>query len=528
MKLSFFWKGFIFTLAAILLVGGFIFVNRIVVGDSFNQEEAQHALYGLWLWRDIQTLNWDGFWYDTQRQLFWPFLHSWFLSFFFLIFGVGYGTARLMSLVIFVFSIILIYLLSSKMSKRAGPKIGMLSVVLALTSPLMLRFATENMLEGLGALLFLTAAYVYMVCEERKLILYYILLALLIGLSIYTNYLYAYLLLPAFLVATFSKLGSILVEVIRLSRKGEKAAMPFIWWAYKKMIAALVLFALAAVWFSFSFSRKIQLLMSAIFKYSGGVEVQGIWQILTYYPRVIIEDITFSPWLGIFLLVSLFLPLAASRFQGLNKLYIYVWTVVLLLTLTISAKTPQMIYIILPFIFIIFSAALFHVLELLQRKNLKLGILLILFIALPMVPSLPRAYGLLFAPRPTENLIQVMDYFQASLPRSAHIAAPLYLKHLNPEVIQFHFRDWKGSVLTDEQAPESELFEKGEFFLITVELDEDGFYKDEIINDSLYRWNSWLRKKTMSGDIRLHAAKRFNDIGVTALIYQKMRISSGR
>ncbi|MEE8637978.1 MAG: hypothetical protein V3T21_02930, partial [Candidatus Margulisiibacteriota bacterium] len=85
MNLSPFWKGFVFVLAAILLVGGVVFVSRVVAGDTFNQEEAQHALYGLWITRDIQALNWNAFWYDTQRQLVWPFLHSWFLGFFFLI-----------------------------------------------------------------------------------------------------------------------------------------------------------------------------------------------------------------------------------------------------------------------------------------------------------------------------------------------------------------------------------------------------------------------------------------------------------
>jgi len=520
-RLSLFWKGLVFVLAAILLVGGVIFVNQILAGDTFGQEEAQHALYGMWLWKDLKALDWGAFWHDTQRQMIWPFLHSWFLAIFFFIFGVGYVPARLMSLMIFLFSIILVYLLSAKLSKSMGHKIGMLSVVLALTSPLMLRFASENMLEGLGVLLFLLAAYLYTICEERKLTLYYILLAILLGLSIFTNYLYAYLILPAFLVATLSKLGSISVEAIRISRKGEKAAIPFIWWAYKKTIAALVLLTLAAVWFSFSFSRKIQLLIRAIFKYSGGAEL-GWWQSLIYYPKVIIEECTFSPWLGIFLLVSLFLPLVASRYRGLNKLYIYVWTVLLLLALTIPAKVSQMIYIIVPFIFIIFSAVLFYVLENLQGRRRWLGAILLLFLVLPILPSLPRAYALLFPARPAENMVQVLDYFQAGIPRDARLAIPLYLRHINPEVVQFHFRDREAPVFTNPEISESELLKRGDYYLVTVELAPEGFYKGEMLDDSLHRWNDWLQEKVMAGEIRLYSSRKFESSGVTAKIYEKI------
>lgn len=519
-KLSLFSKGLILLLVAILLVGGMIFVNRILAGDAFNKEEASHALYALWLVKDLKALDLNAFWYDTQRQMIWPFLHSWLLAIFFFVFGVGYTSARLMSLLFFSLSMVLIYLLSAKMLKRDGPRVGLLAVALAATSPLMLRFAAQNMLEGLGAFLFLAAAYAYLVAEERKLTLYYIPLAFLIGLSIYTNYLYAYLLLPAFMVATLSKLGPILVEAIRLSRKGEKAAIPFIWWAFKKLIVLLVLLLFAAAWFSFSFSRKILLLIGSIFKYSGGVEVKGLWQGLLYYPKVIISECSFSPWLGIFLLISLFLPFVASRYRGLHKLFIYVWTILLLLILTIPAKAPQMIYIILPFIFIIFSASLFYVLDFLQSKNRRLAVILLLFLLIPVLPSIPRAYGILFPARPAENMIQVLDYFKTSVPKDASMAMLLNLQHLNPEGIRFHFRDRKAPLLADPYMTERELFDEAEYFP-TLELDRETFYRKEVLDDSLFRWNTWLRGKWMNGEVELYSSKRFESIGVAAKIYRK-------
>jgi hypothetical protein len=376
------------------------------------------------------------------------------------------------------------------------------------------------MLETMGALLFLAAAYVYMVCEERKLTLFYVLLAVLIGLSIYTNYLYAYLLLPAFMVVTLVKLGPILVEAVKLSRKGEGAAISFIWWAYKKLIALLVLLGLAAAWFSFSFSRKILLLLGSIFKYSGGMESKGIWQSLIYYPRIIIEEISFSPWLGVFILLSLVLPFVAERFRWLNKLFVYVWTVLILLTLSVPTKAPQMIYIIAPFILIIFSATLFYFAESRWAKDKRVLVFFLLFLFLPAIPSLPRAYGILFPDRPAGNMIQVMDYFNASVPADASLAAPLNLQHLNPEGLEFYFRDRRGMVLSDPQLGEEELFLQGEYFL-TIELDEDSFYQHEILDDSLFRWKGWLRQKAMAGEVQPYSSKRFESIGLTAKIYRK-------
>ncbi len=513
MNLSPFAKGLIFILAVVLLVGGIIFINRILPGDAFSKEEAQHALYGFWLWRDVRALDWNSFWYDTGRQLIWPFLHSWILTVFFLIFGVGYVSARSLSLLFFVLSVLLVYVFSSRLSEKSGWKIGIVSCLLMLTSPLMIKFSSLNMLEGLGALLFLSAAYAYTISEERKITIEYILLAILIGLSIYTNYLYTYLLLPAFMVATLSRLGPIFLKAISLKRRGEEAAVNFIWWGYRKLIVTLILLALAALWFSFHFSRKVQLLMTAVFRYAGGVEIYSLWQNILYYPRVIVENLSFSPWLGAFLLISLFLPFIALRYRGLNKLFIYVWTVIILLALTIPAKAPRMIYIIIPFIFMIFSAVLIYIFDYFQEKKQKLGILLLVLLLLPIFLSAPRAAGLLFPAHAAENMVQVLDYFKTSIPRDARISINFNLQRLNPEVVQFHFRDWGGEVLT-------EAAEGGRYFM-TVDLDGTSPYQKEILDDSLYRWNRWLREKEMRSELRLYSSKRFEEIGITARIYKK-------
>ena len=297
------------------------------MADAFSKEEAQHALYSLWLYKDIRALDWSGFWYDTNRQVFWPFFHSWAGALFFLCFGVSYVSARCLSFLLFFATLLLMYAAGTRFSGKLGWKIGALAVLLALTSPIMLHFAVENTLEGLGAFIFMATFYVYSVYEERRLTYEYALLALLMGLSIFTNYLYAFLMLPAFIVMTLGKLGPIVYEVIALRRRGESHAFPFVWWAYRKIIVLLVLAVCVAGWFfTAGFSRKLLLLSQAIFRYSGGGEpVSGFWHSLLYYPQAIINNFTFSPWLGrldLFVALPPFSRFAVSPHRQTLHLYL--------------------------------------------------------------------------------------------------------------------------------------------------------------------------------------------------------------
>jgi hypothetical protein len=233
---------------------------------------------------------------------------------------------------------------------------------------------------------------------------------------------------------------------------------------------------------------------------------------------VIIQQCTFSPWLGIFLLVSLFLPFIASHYMGLNKFFIFVWTALVLLIFTVPAKAPQMIYIVVPFIFVIFSAVLFYVLEMAEKKNPKALMIILLVLLLPAALSLPSAYGIFFPERQTENMRHVLNYFKTAIPKEASLVIPVNLVHLNPEVVEFHFKDQKGSVITDLQETTLEPSPVGKYFL-TVELDEGSKYQEEVLDDSLYRWNAWLTEKQMNGEIKLYSTRRFGTIGVTAKVY---------
>ncbi len=69
-----------------------------------------------------------------------------------------------------------------------------------------------------------------------------------------------------------------------------------------------------------------------------------------------------------------------------------------------------------------------------------------------------------------------------------------------------------------------ELFGEAEYFL-TLELDQETYYSNEVLDDSLSRWNAWLWEKEMNGGVELYSSQRFESIGVAAKIYRK---TSGR
>jgi hypothetical protein len=215
--------------------------------------------------------------------------------------------------------------------------------------------------------------------------------------------------------------------------------------------------------------------------------------------------------------LSLFLPFLGLKFHHIGKLYTFIWTVIILATLVLPAKAPQVIYIIVPFMFIVFSASVFYVLE---EHFKKWGPVLLLAVFLPTIVSLPSLAAQFLPVRTGENIFSVLDYFQRGLKPSCPLAASVNLQRLNPEVISFHFWAWNAPVMSDPALGEDGMFRAGQYFL-TVELDEQSPYRPELLDDSSFLWNSFLAEKLRQGQLRELSVRRFGRIGLTAKIYEK-------
>ena len=135
-----------------------------------------------------------------------------------------------------------------------------------------------------------------------------------------------------------------------------------------------------------------------------------------------------------------------------------------------------------------------------------------------VLPFLPTVYGSYFPERNSQSMIDVLNYFKANTPQGASLVLPLNLDHLNREVLEFHLKDEKAKIIGEEFRDEEELLRSGEYFL-SIELGPKGPYHKEIRDDSIYRWNAWLRESAMRGKVRPRGSRRFESIGITARIF---------
>ncbi|MFC1571671.1 ArnT family glycosyltransferase [Candidatus Margulisiibacteriota bacterium] len=512
--------GLIAVILVSVLISGLIVFNLILPAGSFHWDESHHGVYGVWLTQSVTSGDWAAFWHHTHRQALWPFLHSWVLTIFFLIFGISFQAARLSSLVLTLATTAVVYLLSVRLSEKWGWLIGLISASLMLTSPLVISFSAQNMLEALGGWLFMLAVYVYLLSEEKKQWPWYVLLGFLLGLSVVTKYNYAIMILAGFLAVK-------ILELYGIFRRPKEVLT----WLYRNGLVLAPFLLLALSWFfSGDSDRKIQMLFWSKQMVAEQQNVLGgFWTNIAFYPLAIINDYLFSPWLGVLVLLSILVPIASFKIKQINRFYILIWVPLLLAVFVIGNKMNRLIYIFVPLIFIVFAATLVFLLERLLAKNLKrwqVG-LIISLIFLPAVFSLPRIPRMLAGDisdvvhglrveRGKEHLADVLAFFHDNIPKDKPVSTALSTAGLSPYVFYFYFHDWQAPVQTRFQMSQP-YFYRSEYYL-TLELDEPD--KFGVIDDSVNSWNKILVENLQAGKLEVFKEQDFDTIGVTGRIYR--------
>ena len=92
--------GLAVVLALALAVSWVIFERVIRVGDLLAWDEAFHSLWGLLIADDLLHARFVSILVDTNRQVYWPPLHSWYLALLFVVFGPSTVLARSSSLLV--------------------------------------------------------------------------------------------------------------------------------------------------------------------------------------------------------------------------------------------------------------------------------------------------------------------------------------------------------------------------------------------------------------------------------------------
>ena len=94
---------------------------RIRVGDLLGFDEAYHSLWGLLIADDLLHARFVSILVDTNRQVLWPPLHSWYLALLFIVFGPSAVVARSSSLLAFVATAVIVYFTGRRLTGSAGP-----------------------------------------------------------------------------------------------------------------------------------------------------------------------------------------------------------------------------------------------------------------------------------------------------------------------------------------------------------------------------------------------------------------------
>ena len=137
----------LFLLAYALVVGWAIYNYMILPSGLFAWDQAAHAVIGSLVAHDIINGNWLAFFYDLYRQVYWPPVHPWLLGTTLAIGGNTPIVARSLSLFLFLGSALLLYLSALWLSTERGYRVAFIATVLFLTSPGLLPFAGQVMLE---------------------------------------------------------------------------------------------------------------------------------------------------------------------------------------------------------------------------------------------------------------------------------------------------------------------------------------------------------------------------------------------
>jgi hypothetical protein len=181
----------------------FLDVARFRWGSMAHDRNA-HYLLGLSLAVDIQQGDWRQLLSDFDGARTWPPLHGILLAIVLLLGGLDWRLAVFPSLAAWVGTIVFGFLTARRLAPRWGNLAGLVTVVFVIASPAHRVFATDVMLESLGACLTLAALYLYLVTKQHASPWGTRCLGLVLTALFFTKYNYWMLVVAALVVADVS------------------------------------------------------------------------------------------------------------------------------------------------------------------------------------------------------------------------------------------------------------------------------------------------------------------------------------
>ena len=155
-----------------VLLAGFLYVHFLGVDRAlwYNpyHDRGAHYLYSLKLATDVQNGRLLRLLHDLNEGRIWPPLHGMAAATVLLAGGRDYRLAVLPSLAGWVATVLLGFLAARRAAPRGGTLAGLLAALFIAASPAHRAYATDIMLESLGAALSLLALYCYLLTVQGR------------------------------------------------------------------------------------------------------------------------------------------------------------------------------------------------------------------------------------------------------------------------------------------------------------------------------------------------------------------------
>jgi hypothetical protein len=159
-------------LVAALVLAACLYVRFLVVARAlwYNpyHDRSAHYLYSLKLTTDVEQGRVLQLLHDLNQARIWPPLHGMAAGAVLLAGGRDYRLAVLPSLAGWVATILLGFLVARRAAPRGGTLAGLVAALLITASPAHRAYATDIMLESLGAALSLLALYCYLLTVQSQ------------------------------------------------------------------------------------------------------------------------------------------------------------------------------------------------------------------------------------------------------------------------------------------------------------------------------------------------------------------------
>jgi len=540
--------GWAIVIAIALATTFFSYFYLLKPQSSFYWDEAHHSLNGISISLSIENGDLSAFFQNTNRQVYWPFLHSWWLAIFFLIAGPSYESARFSSLIMFFILNLLLYFLGTRIDKIRGIGIGILSVLLLIASPLMLFLFTAAMVEPLACVLTGFFILFFWRGEARHSRRDYLLSGIFLALLYLSKYIYSFFIgvgLVVYIISLFFFPGK--DENGKISTK-----KGYYWW-------------IAAGFFPIYFTwiiqpphwAKIKIVLDRVLETGGWNPLQlGLGDRLFYYIRSLFLMYSFSWAIGLIFLATLI-----WSFFHLKKLKVRFLLFIFLadfIPMTLGGnKQDRFIATLFPALILLSADFLTWVWNKVPRwwRYCGAGVLALIIIGdIGKMPSYIRQIANETIGSPIYRIPQArrIPTFFGLTPYPSIISQPI--GYLNPDardnIAQYNIRDLISS-LTEEIGNESlcsavslnELsphlwqwmavtgrkswfnqWNPNCIYFLSLAIDDSSPYytmaNKGLITGQNQKWNDFLRQNYRQGKLKLKTQWKWGNEGLKIIIYE--------